>query len=132
MSQTITSRKVFVLVAIVSTMILQSCATLFTGTKDTIHFDSQPSGAKVRIDGLDVGRTPVDVSVKRSLNDKTATMLLDGHESRTFEISKEFNTISILNLFGMIGWVVDAATGSLMKYDQKAYSIELETSKKTN
>lgn len=108
---------------------LQSCATIFTGTRDTIHFESQPSGAKVQIEGLDVGRTPVDVSVKRSINDKTATMLLEGYESRTFVLSKEFNAVSVLNLFGLLGWAIDAATGSVMKYDRKAYTIELEPKK---
>lgn len=110
---------------------LQSCATIFTGTKDTIRFESKPAGAKVRIEGIDVGRTPVDAVVKRSINDKTATMTLEGYDSRTFELSKEFNVISILNLFGLVGWAIDAATGSLMKYDQKVYTIELETEKTT-
>ena len=126
-----TTQRAFYAGAIAGLLSLQSCATIFTGTKDTIRFESQPSGAKVRIEGIDVGRTPVDAVVKRSINDKTATMTLEGYDSRTFELSKEFNAISILNLFGLVGWAIDAATGSLMKYDQKVYTIELETEKTT-
>ncbi|RYF46986.1 MAG: PEGA domain-containing protein [Cytophagaceae bacterium] len=124
-----TFRKSFVALCAVSMLSLQSCATLFTGTRDTIHFESQPSGAKVRMDGLDMGRTPLDLNVKRSLNDKVVNMSLDGYETRNFSLSKEFNAVSILNLFGLLGWAVDAATGSLMKYDMKAYTIELDPKK---
>jgi hypothetical protein len=56
-------------------------------------------------------------------------MDLDGFHTRTFSLSKEFNAVSVLNLFGILGWAVDVATGSVMKYDQKAYSIELEEKK---
>ena len=127
-----TTQRTFYAVAMAGLLSLQSCATLFTGTKDTIRFESKPAGAKVRIEGIDVGRTPVDAVVKRSISDKTATMTLEGYESRTFELSKEFNAISILNLFGLVGWAIDAATGSLMKYDQKVYNMELEPGKTTS
>ncbi len=30
---------------------------------------------------------------------------------------------------GLVGWAVDAATGSIMKYDRKSYDIELEAKK---
>lgn len=132
MNHKITIRRTSIMAVAVATLTLQSCATIFTGTRDTVRFESQPAGAKVQIDGLDVGRTPVDVSVKRSLGDKTATMLLEGYDTRTFELSREFNAVSILNLFGLLGWAVDAATGSLMKYDQKLYKIELEQKKTGN
>jgi hypothetical protein len=124
-----TFRQTFFALCAVSMLSLQSCATIFTGTRDTIHFESQPSGAKVRIDGLDMGRTPLDLSVKRSINDKVVNMSLDGYETRNFGLSQEFNAVSILNLFGLLGWAVDAATGSLMKYDMKAYTIELDPKK---
>ncbi len=114
---------------VISLLTLQSCATIFTGTRDTIHFDSMPAGAKVRIDGIDMGRTPVDISVQRSLNDKLVTMQLDGYETRTFNLNKEFNFVSVLNLFGLIGWAVDAATGALMNYSVKQYTIELDPRK---
>lgn len=126
MKNTTTFRQLICAVTAIGLLTLQSCATLFTGTKDTIHFESQPSGAKVQIQGLDMGRTPVDIPVKRSVSSRTATMVLEGYNSRTFDLSREFNAISVLNLFGLIGWAVDLATGSVMKYDQKSYTIELE------
>lgn len=115
--------------SMVGLLTLQSCATVFTGTRDMIHFDSKPAGARVRIDGIDMGCTPLDISVKRAINDKAVTMQLDGYEPRTFVLSKEFNFVSVLNLFGLVGWAIDAATGALMNYDQKQYTIELDPQK---
>lgn len=37
-----------------------------------------------------------------------------------------FNGVAILNLFFWPGFIVDAATGTLMKYDIVTYETELE------
>ena len=44
-------------------------------------------------------------------------------------LDKEFNVVSILNLGNLLGWGIDAATGSVMKYDRKQYNIELKQDK---
>lgn len=105
---------------------LNACATLFTGTKDTINFNSNPAGATVLIDGLEVGRTPVTVPVKRSMSGKTVILRMNGYADRSFELSQEFNVISVLNLASVLGWGIDAVTGSIMKYDRKDYQIDME------
>jgi hypothetical protein len=105
---------------------LNACATLFTGTKDTINFNSNPAGATVLIDGIEVGKTPITVPVKRSLSGKTVILRMAGYQDRTFELSQEFNVVSVLNLASIVGWGIDAATGSIMKYDRKDYQMDLE------
>jgi len=123
--------KLFIIV-LASTFFMTSCATIFTGTKDTIRFDSTPQGTKVYIDGLEVCKTPCTTQVKRSLSDKLAEMKLDGYETRVITLDREFNAVSIINLGFLIGWGIDAATGSLMKYDKKGYDIELEKDNRTS
>ena len=123
--------KLFIIV-LASTFFMTSCATIFTGTKDTIRFDSTPQGAKVYIDGLEVCKTPCTTQVKRSLSDKLAEMKLDGYETRVITLDREFNAVSIINLGFLIGWGIDAATGSLMKYNKKGYDIELEKENRTS
>jgi hypothetical protein len=123
--------KLFIL-AIVSTFLMTSCATIFTGTKDTIRIDSNPEGAKVYIDGIQVCKTPCTTTVQRSLSDKLLKIKLAGYETRVIGLTKEFNTVSIINLGNLIGWVIDAATGSLIKYDKKGYDIELEKDNRTS
>ncbi len=41
-------------------------------------------------------------------------------------MEKRFNLVTIRNLFGVVGFAVDIATGAVMKYDKEYYDVELE------
>lgn len=103
----------------------------FTGTKDRISFNSNPSGATIYIDGVEQCVTPCTLNVTRSINDTDLEFKLDGYETRLITLSKEFNTVSIINLGNLLGWGIDALSGAVMKYDRKTYDITLD-SKKTS
>jgi hypothetical protein len=109
--------------------IMTSCATLFSGTKDRITFNSSPSGAMIYIDGVEQCRTPGSIEVKRSINDTDVEFKLDGYDTRLITLSKEFNVVSIINLGNLLGWGIDALSGAVMKYDRKTYDITLENKK---
>lgn len=85
-------------------LFMTSCATLFTGTKDRITFNSTPSGATIYIDGVEQCKTPCTMKVKRSINDTAVEFKLDGYETRLITLSKEFNVVSIINLGNLLGW----------------------------
>lgn len=124
-------KKAFTTLAIVS-MLFTSCATLFTGTKDNITFNSTPAGATIFKDGVEQCKTPCTVKVKRSVSDTDVEYKLDGYQTRLITLDKEFNVISILNLGNLLGWGIDAITGAVMKYDRKTYDIELTKSNKVS
>jgi hypothetical protein len=106
---------------------LSACATLFTGTKDTVTFNSTPAGATVLIDGIEVGRTPTTIPLKRpGLSSKTVTLRMQGYQDRTFELQKSFNTVSVLNLTNLFAWGIDALSGAIYKVDPKTYDMTLE------
>lgn len=106
------------------------CATLFSGSSDEVTFESEPSGAMVRINGIDKGETPVTVSVDRDAvwfsDRKQITMLKDGYEERSFAMQTEWIPISILNMFTGVGWVIDVYTGNMWKSQLDSYDMELE------
>jgi hypothetical protein len=112
-------------VAIAVAVLLAGCATIFTGTRDTIAFNSTPDRATVLIDGIERGRTPTALRVKRTVGDRIVTLRLEGHADRTFVLGKEFNVVSVLNLKNVLGWGVDAATGALFRYSDRTYHLEL-------
>jgi hypothetical protein len=109
--------------------LMTSCATIFTGTKDRITFNSNPSGATIYIDGVEQCKTPCTMNVKRSIDDTDVEYKLDGYETRLITLSKEFNIVSVINLGNLFGWGIDALTGSVMKYDRKTYDITLDDKK---
>ena len=109
-------------------MLFNSCATLFTGTKDVIRFNSTPQGVTVVVDGIELCKTPCETAVNRSINDKNVEFRLDGYKVNIIKLDKEFNVVSVLNIAvgGLIGWAVDAITGSLMKYSKNSYDVKLD------
>ena len=114
---------------LIALFLMTGCATLFTGTKDRIAFASTPSRATIYKDGVEICTTPCNYKVKRSLNDTEVEFKLDGYETRLITLDKEFNLVSIINFGNLFGWGIDALSGSLMKYDRKAYDLKLTQEK---
>ncbi len=119
------------LFSIITSLLLSSCATIFTGTKDRISFKTNVPGATVYINGIEQCKTPCSTRVKRELGDTDVEIKLDGYETRIIQLDKDFNVVSVLNLGNLLGWGIDALSGAVMKYDRKAYDIELTKDKKT-
>ena len=115
----------FYLACLISLVTMQSCATVFTGTTDKVHITSHPEGAKIQINGIDMGTTPALVSLKRN-QDPIVVLKKEGFRDKTFTPTKAFNAISIINLGNVLGWVIDLATGAIKEFDTKAYTLELE------
>ena len=104
-----------------------SCASIFTGAKRNVLFESDPSGAKVFVNGFEKGSTPVQIKVKA---DDRIDFRLDNYRERVVVMDSKFNLVSILNGFSIIGWGVDALTGSLKRVDTKYVKVTLEKSDK--
>ena len=120
-------KKLFLIILILNFFLICSCATILTGSTDKLSFDSDPDGATILMDGIDIGKTPATISLKRpGFSDKEVMLKLKGYEDRRFILQKEFNVITILNLGNLLGWGIDIATGSIMKYSTKAYNMDLE------
>ena len=124
-------KKSIIAVSIVS-LFMTSCATIFTGTKDRITFNSTPAGATIYKDGVEQCKTPCTLKVKRSLSDTDIEYKLDGYETRLITLDKEFNIVSVINLGNLLGWGIDALSGAIMKYDKKVYDITLSKNNKTS
>ena len=124
-------KKSIVAISIIS-FLMTSCATIFTGTKDRITFNSTPAGATIYKDGVEQCTTPCTLKVKRSLSDTDIEYKLDGYETRLITLDKEFNIVSVINLGNLLGWGIDALSGAVMKYDKKVYDITLSKNNKTS
>jgi len=114
------------MVAVIAAIGLSGCATVFTGTSDQISVSTEPSGAKLYLNGNDMGRTPITVPVSRSLGTTMMSVKKPGFEDKTFALQSSFNTIAILDIFLWPTFIIDAATGSIVKYSQTSYNLELE------
>lgn len=105
-----------------------SCASILTGTKDKITFNSTPEGAKVFHKGIEKCTTPCTAEIPRSLSKQMVTFEKEGFTTKEVKLTKTFNPVTLVNILlgGAIGVGIDAATGSLTEYSPKAYQIELD------
>lgn len=105
-----------------------SCASMFTGTKDKITFNSTPEGTKVFHKGIEKCTTPCTAEIPRALSKQMVTFEKDGFANKEVKLVKTFNAVTLLNVLvgGAIGIGIDAATGSLTRYSPKEYKVELE------
>ena len=110
---------------VLSSIILSSsCASIFTGSKRSVLFESNPSGAKIYVNGFEQGVTPTQIKVEA---DDRIDFRLDGYKERVVVMDSKFNLVAILNGISIIGWGIDALTGSLKRVDTEYVKVDLET-----
>jgi hypothetical protein len=111
--------------SIISIGLLNSCATLFSGTKQKVMVSSSPSGARVFVNGKgqDV-ITPAEIKVPRK-KEVTYTFQKAGYEDNSVKQSGSFNGMVVGNiLFGGIpGAVIDFASGAWYRLPKSVFGI---------
>ncbi|RXG22067.1 PEGA domain-containing protein [Leeuwenhoekiella aequorea] len=116
--------KKITLTSLIALMLLTSCASILTGSKRKVLFESNPNGAKVYVNGFEKGVTPVQIKVKA---EDRIDFRLENYKERVVVMDSDFNLVSILNGISIIGWGIDALTGSLKRVDTKYVKVDLES-----
>jgi len=120
-------RFVSILVIISFIFLSSNCATLFKGTSEELNLNSDPQRAKVYLNGIKMGETPVTLKLECK---KTYTIEFkkEGFETQTYNITNHVGAgwIILDVLAGLIGVIVDAATGAWYSLDQKNVNAILE------
>jgi hypothetical protein len=102
------------LVALAVAAALPGCATIVGGHKDQlVHFESEPPGAAVVVDGDSRGVTPTDVPLSRRQEHRVELDLPDCPPYVT-TLKPGCNPWVLGNVFfgGLIGMAVDISTGA--------------------
>ena len=124
----IVRKKLSIIAMAMALMLTTSCASIISTSKRKVLFETDPPGAKVFVNGMEKGITPVQLKVKA---EDRIDFKLDNYKEKVVVMDSKFNLVSILNGFSIIGWGVDALTGSLKRVDTKYVKVTLENSKKT-
>lgn len=102
------------------------CATLFSGTTDEVTFTSEPAGARVLVDGDELGETPLTYEVDRQTFRRSEVVIQkDGYRSEKFPLKKTLDTVALFNCTSILSWGTDAITGAMMEYSPNKYFVEL-------
>jgi len=98
---------------IIASFIFSSCATIFKGSTDEVNISSDPSGAKIYINGQYMGETPMPIELK-SNKSYTIEFRKNGYENKTVLVNNEIGAgwIVLDVIFGIVPVIIDAATGN--------------------
>lgn len=105
---------------------LTGCATIVASGPDLVPVDSNPSGARVLLDTVPIGRTPMTAAMQRE-GEGLFTFELEGYETVTLDRNKVLNGWFLGNIIfgGLIGITVDLITHNQGKYSTTPVHVEL-------
>ncbi len=117
---------------VLSAFLLQGCATLYLGNHDTVHFASVPQGARVEINGEDMGQTPISLDMRNTISKREVTITKEGYKTKKFKLAKRLPALAVLDILTIIGGVIDVCSGAITPYKEEYYEVELKSTKDPN
>jgi len=105
---------------------INGCATIVTGSKQTLSFNSEPDGATISINGNAIGKTPTSIQLKKDKH-QILTFQKEGYKTYTTEISTTINNWFWGNILigGLFGSTTDGVSGSMNEFSPDQYFITL-------
>ncbi|MFC1589508.1 PEGA domain-containing protein [Pseudomonadota bacterium] len=100
------------------------CASVISGTTQSVTIDSNPQGAEVSIDGAYIGATPITLKLAKNKKD-TVSIKKEGYKSVSRDLTKTFDPVGIINIFWDLS-TTDFITGAAMEYEPNSYFFELQ------
>lgn len=116
---------------IFAVILLTSCATLFTDSKQAVTFSGiegtkiYDASTNIKIAEIGSDKTTT-VPIKKKLSDKQLIAKKEGYKNTPILLESAFNTTSLWNLLFWPGFVVDLGTGQMNKWDNTYISIDMD------
>lgn len=111
---------------LVLAMVASGCATILNGSSQPVTFDSSPNGASIFVNGVEVGKTPLSMLMRRS---KTTMILAkkDGYEDQqlALQTTTSGNFWGNIMMGGFVGSTVDYFSDAMIEYSPNQYYIRL-------
>jgi len=120
-------KNLFVYLMILSLVAVSGCATIFTGTTQKINFSSEPTGAKIFINGVEEGSAPLTATLKKG-NEYSIDFKLEGYENKSLRLTYSIGAgwVILDVLAGLVGVVVDAITEAWFSFDIENYKAVMK------
>ena len=109
--------------------VLSGCATIVQGGRQDVLVDTDPSGARVTVNGYDAGETPVILDLKRDEFHRIE-LALDGYEPVVVRLERDLDFVPAVvgNIFswGLLGFAVDYVSGAAYELSPDDLMVALE------
>lgn len=106
--------------------VISGCASIVTGTDQTLTFNSEPDGATVTVAGRVVGKTPLSVQIDKGQN-QSLTFEKEGYKTYTTQLSTTTSGWFWGNIVigGLLGSTTDGVSGAINEFSPDQYFVTL-------
>ncbi len=115
----------------IAAILSTGCATILSGTSQTITIDSYPPGAQVKVGGQ-TGTTPVTLRIPKK---KGYVVEISRYaDRRVVELERSIDPATFLNFIPPLwpGFIVDAIAGTMTHYDPAIIVVDFTQEPATN
>lgn len=118
---------------VIALVAFSGCASIVSGASQQLSFNSEPSGADVKVNGQKTCTTPCTQMFKRS-NSTIVSIEKEGYVSETINPSTGLDSWFWGNIIfgGLIGSTTDFANGAAYQYQPNMYNINLKKAENAN
>lgn len=110
------------------------CATLIVNQNRKVWVATVPPGAAIKLDGNDIGKSPVTLTVYDIYATNQITADLAGYDSAADVVKTSVEPWTFLNLllgqFGLVGFIIDWASGSMFEVASNEMNLKLDKKSK--
>ncbi|MBS1513827.1 MAG: PEGA domain-containing protein [Bacteroidetes bacterium] len=123
-------KKTVLFFLLLSFSVYSGCATIFSGSSSEIDLSSEPQGAKVLVNGSNEGTTPLKLKLQKG-KEYVIEFVKDGFKNKSLRMSYGLGAgwLILDILCGLVGIIVDAASGNWNEFDLSTYKANLEAEK---
>lgn len=116
-------KKIIISTFAIAALFLSGCATIISGTNQTLTFNSDVKDVEVYVDGALIGKTPVSASFKKN---KVQSVMFkkEGYEAVTRDVTKSYDNVALLSVFWDLS-TTDMITGAAYEYEPGAIYVEM-------
>jgi hypothetical protein len=106
---------------------ISGCASIAGDNTRSVNVRSTPSGAAIYVDNQQYGITPAVITLPTYIyGGKSVTLKKHGYQDQTFMVNSKFQPIALLDILFWPTFVIDAATGNIVKIDPANLHISTE------
>lgn len=111
----------------VTVWLLTGCATVYKEKTTNVSFNSEPSGARIYVDGKLRGITPIKMWLE-SKHVYEVKFRKKGFETKTYTITNHISPIWVIIdvIYGIVPVIVDAQTGAWKSLDEDNINVIME------
>jgi uncharacterized protein YceK len=109
---------------------ISGCASIAGNNTRKVAVKSYPSGARIYVDNMQYGVTPATITLPSYIyGGKSVQVRKAGYEDQAIMVNTKFQPIGLFNIIFWPGFIVDAATGSIVKIDPSDLNLEYKLQK---